>query len=446
MHRTEKSREFRSHFDPFSFVLSLLAAFFFAACTGSVGTNDSGHQDGDEQQDDGNQDGGDLTDDGGNPTDDGGNPTDDGGSQTDCGDTQGEVFGAEPNPTCNPIGGGPGYSRIIAEADNSVTCTASTKLELINCLSNANPDDVIFVRRNADIDMTGTPPVTIKGQVTLASDRGLNGSPGGLIKRKENLNGGWEEPMFVAGGDDVRVTGLQLEGEMFPQDYGNGKPSCPDYSSDNPYPGSLCEQYYLVGIYANNRSGFEVDNNEMRGWAWSAVSLQHCTLAHIHHNYIHHNQSRGEAYGTNLYGGSALLEGNLYDYNRHDITGAGWAGEQYEARYNIIRGNGDAIGASHFDVHQDEMGGDFAGDRFLMHHNTFQDGIGIHGMKVTSVHIRHRPDTGCFIYNNRFESISTEVPDGVPIYQTNSDENLSATNNLWMGVLYPDNDGIVWFQ
>ena len=51
---------------------------------------------------------------------------------------------------------------------------------------------------------------------------------------------------------------------------------------------------------------------------------------------------------------------------------AGHPGEKYEARYNIVLGNGDAIGGHHFDIHQDEDGGDFAGDKFLIHHNTFR--------------------------------------------------------------------------
>ncbi len=90
--------------------------------------------------------------------------------------------------------------------------------------------------------------------------------------------------------------------------------------------GSINEQYYLVGLSATGVKNFEVDNNELRGWAWASVSLRQANAANIHHNYIHHNQARGEGYGVCLYGGNALIEANLFDYNRHDVTGAGMSG------------------------------------------------------------------------------------------------------------------------
>ena len=238
--------------------------------------------------------------------------------------------------------------------------------------------------------------------------------------------------MFYAMGNDVRITGLQLQGEMYAQDYGNAKKQTP-------------ESNYLVGIFANAKSGFEVDNNEIRGWAWSGISMKACPDAYIHHNFIQSNQARGEGYGSNLYGGNALFEANLYDYNRHAITGAGFAGERYEARYNIILGNGDAIGGHHFDVHQDENGGMFAGDKYWIHHNTFEDGVGINGGKLASIAIRQRPTTGMYIDHNLFETISTETEGGKPIWERDSTQNMYATNNTWMGKLYPTNTGIVWF-
>ncbi len=353
-------------------------------------------------------------------------------------------FGAEIcNPTGDPIGGGEGYSRIIS--GTSVPYGVSTKDELIDTLGIAIPGDVVYVTEGTTIDLTGEFPVGIPAGVTLAGNRGEDGSPGALIKKtahtpgfigSPDINGwytsSWEEPMFYIMGDDVRVTGLQLEGEMYPQDYGNKKKQ-------------TSESEYLVGIFANAKTGFEVDNNEIRGWAWSGISMKECPDAYIHHNFIHSNQARGEGYGSNLYGGNVLFEANLYDYNRHAITGAGLAGETYEARYNIVLGNGDAIGGHHFDVHQDEEGGLFAGDTYRIHHNTFMDGIGINGGKLASIGIRQRPDTGAFIDHNLFEAYSTETEDGKPIWERDSDENMFAASNTWMGVFYPSNDGIVWF-
>ena len=338
------------------------------------------------------------------------------------------AYGAAANPTSNPIGGGAGYTRIIAQSDSRVKYIVSTAAQLIAALRSAKSGEVVFIKGSAVIDMTANPAITIPAGVTLASDRGLSGSSGALIRRTKNVNGGWSEPIFIAGGNNVRLTGVRLEGEMYPQDYGNKA-------------GETYEQDYLVGIYAKARTGFEVDNCELRGFAWSAVVSDSCVLSNIHHNYIHHNQARGEGYGVALYGGTSLIEANIFDYNRHAITGTGWAGEGYEARYNIVLGNGNAIGGHHFDVHQDERGGSFAGNLYRIHHNTFKNGNG----KLASIAIRQRPVTGMYIYNNVFETISNATNGGVPIWERDSTQNMFATNNMWMGKLYPTNSGIVWF-
>jgi hypothetical protein len=341
-----------------------------------------------------------------------------------------ESYGAESNPTGNPIGGGNGYSRIITGTDPQVTFVVSEKDELLTALNSSKAGETVFVTRAAVIDMTGTPSLIIPEGVTLASDRGLDGSAGALIKRTANLNGKYEEPMFIIGGDNVRITGLRLEGEQYPQDYGNKD-------------GETFQRYYLVGIFAGNVKAFEADNCELYGWAWSSVSLRQCDAAYIHHNYIHHNQARGEGYGVNLYGGNALIEANLFDYNRHDVTGAGMRGEQYEARYNRHLGHGDAIGAANYDVHQDEeTGTGLAGNLFKIHHNTVDGGV------IAMVQVRGKPQTGMYIDHNIINSIASEtgVVGNRPIFQTSTGTgNMFVTRNYWSGLLYPTDSGIVMY-
>jgi PKD repeat protein len=338
-------------------------------------------------------------------------------------------FGAESNPTGNPLGGGTGYSQIIPETDSTVKYVTITKDQLITALKTAKSGEVVFVKGSAVIDLTGTASVTIPPGVTLASDRGLNGSSGGLIKRTRNLNGNYEEPMFIAGGDDVRVTGLRLQGEMYAQDYGNKN-------------GETSQKYYLVGIYAENRKGFEVDNCELYGWAWATISLRGNTntpIPYIHHNFIHHNQARGEGYGICMYGGKALIEANIFDYNRHDVTGAGMSGESYEVRYNHVLGNGNPIGASHFDVHQDEeTGTGYAGNVYKIHHNTVEQSIPM------AVGICAIPQTGVYIDHNIFKGSITDSEGGVPIFQVGGKGKMFVMNNYWNGELY-NGDEIVWY-
>jgi hypothetical protein len=351
------------------------------------------------------------------------------------------------NTTGYYIGGGEGYNDILTGGSDVVT----SKAELLTALLTATSGDIIYVTEGTTIDMTGTPPTGIPAGVTLASNRGSAGSLGALIKKTASTTGyagnssttrwtssTWEETMFYAMGDDVRVTGLRLEGEMKPQD-------------DE----SVTEDHYLVGIFARSKDNLTIDNNEIRGWSWAGVQTAWCTDVTVNNNYIHSNQARGEGYGSSQYGGEVVYDRNLYDLNRHSITSSGLAGEQYIARYNIVKANGDAIGSVHFDVHEDEDFGGRAGDYFYIHHNTFMDGNGTSDpdVKMNSVHIRHKADTGMYISNNLFQTISTEITDK-PIYQSyHTDEGLSggfenlfATNNQWMTTIYPNNTGITYLD
>jgi PKD repeat protein len=341
-------------------------------------------------------------------------------------------YGAESNPTGNPIGGGAGYNRIITETDSRVKYVVSTKDQLITALKSAKSGEVVFVKGSAVIDMTGTPNTNIPAGVTLASDRGNGASQGALIKYSYNNNGRYMTSLFVAGGNNVRVTGIRLEGEMLPQDgTGNGEAS------------------YLVAIKVQNKAGLEVDNCEIRGWAWSCVTTLDSTGTYIHHNYMHHNQARGEGYGADIYGGDMLVEANIFNYNRHDIAAGGYPGESYEARYNLVRGDGHPIGSHHFDVHacnpynyadDSETSSVFiAGDLYKIHHNTFEPG------QQAPIGIRSRPVTGAYIYNNIFMSASDDTEGGVPVWQRAVTwGNMFVTNNYWKGKLYSGNE-IVWY-
>lgn len=77
----------------------------------------------------------------------------------------------------------------------------------------------------------------------LASDRGLNGSPGGRIFRTRS--GGSGIATLVAG-DNVRITGLRIEGPNTAQNQNRGN-------------------NVLGGINAYNHIGLEVDNCELSG-------------------------------------------------------------------------------------------------------------------------------------------------------------------------------------
>jgi hypothetical protein len=148
------------------------------------------------------------------------------------------------------------------------------------------------------------------------------------------------------------------------------------------------------GVHSWN-DDLEVDNCEIWAWTYSAVKVRNCSNGYVHHNYIHHCRRTGLGYGANTERADNLLvEANIFDHNRHDVTGAGYSNESYEVRYNIVLGHG----TSHtFDQHGGRDRGDgtnIAGDWIRIHHNTVyvesgQHAVVIRGVPVQQADVHH---------------------------------------------------------
>jgi hypothetical protein len=329
----------------------------------------------------------------------------------------GECYGAEAcNPTGNPIGGGAGYNKIISATDPRVKYTVSTKDQFLNALNSARSGDVIYVKGDANIDMSGVYGTVIPAGLTIASNRGENGSPGGRIFTNR-LSGDPKDTRYTAMlelREKVRITGLRIEG--------------PD-----PTTTTLPEGWLKSGIYLKNNYGMEVDNCEISGWSLAGVNVQiwnttlqteglgtnplGITMAYIHHNYIHHCQEYGLGYGITVGEGTALIEANVFDYTRHAVAGGGSPFEGYEARYNIHLGNStDSV----FDVHGNaaEGMGYIAGNTYKIHHNSMYQ-------KHFSVGIRAIPVNGVWIDHNKFQWMTVWYSDWnpyvySPVYQSDN--------------------------
>ena len=95
----------------------------------------------------------------------------------------------------------------------------------------------------------------------------------------------------------------------------------------------------------------EIDNNELYGWSNAAVGVEdpfnrinpdNYNAVWVHDNFIHHNQHRGRlGYGV-VVGETAyaLIERNVFDWNRHAIAGNGSDGSGYRAYQNLVLENG----------------------------------------------------------------------------------------------------------
>lgn len=314
-----------------------------------------------------------------------------------------ETFGAEAsNPTGDPIGGGKGYTKAVAEA--SARYVVSTREELLGALKHAGPGEIVFVKGNATIDLSGTSRNLLPAGVTLASDRGRNGSAGALLKRHRTPGITFSQtPCFLITGNNVRVTGLRFDGGE----------TVRDQLTDQLVPPLMP----LAAIMAEGVQGLEIDNNEMYGFSYACIALHNVddagvaspnANAWVHHNSLHHCQARGYGYGVVLAAGRVLCEANVFDYTRHAIAAEGQPGERYEYRYNHHLGHGYPIGASVCDVHayppgdhEDEHSR--AGEEYKIHHNTFERPERPDRSDNYAIGIRARPATGVYVDHNVFK-------------------------------------------
>ena len=150
--------------------------------------------------------------------------------------------------------------------------------------------------------------------MTLASDRGLKGAPGGLIRSDTFAT----SPLIRVTGADARVTGLRLQGPNPRQ--------CLEHHSRAFREGHGGHGYYYKfptsdGI-ETREPRLRVDNCELAGWSHGAVYLAGGDGHRVQHCFIHHNQYQGLGYGVSHDRAESLIEGNLFDANRHSIAGS----------------------------------------------------------------------------------------------------------------------------
>ena len=311
----------------------------------------------------------------------------------------GACYGAEAcNPTGNPIGGGAGYTDIILQNDARVKYVVTTAAGLKSALASARSGEVVFVPSTATIDVTAeTSSITIPAGVTLASDRGYKGSTGGLIKR--NSASTIPKGTFIAGGNDVRVTGLRIQGPHsgYGASYG-----------DN----------VKCAIMETNKKGLEVDNCEIYYWSYAGVAFENSAsgswTGHVHHNNIHHIAGEGYGYGVMVAYGDVLIEANKFDYTRHAVIGEGCPGEKFEYRYNHYGKNSlNPV----LDCHRDCGGwsaGGVSGRLYLVHHNTIEYAGSV------AYNLYGTPSEKVSIYNNIFPTRIQALNGWTRIYLTNN--------------------------
>lgn len=250
------------------------------------------------------------------------------------------------------IGGGEHYSEKVTEADADILVVDDPGAEpLRDALGSASSGDIVFVDGDAEIySPRKEKRFHLPGGVTLASDRGVDGSDGALLHTDAAYGWGAEGLVSVEG-DRARVTGLRIRGPSHDERW-------VDHTLDHEQGG--------VNARYNDAARLEVDNCEIWGFAHLVVSGED---GHVHHNHLHRANMKGLGYCTSTGG----TEGTVFEFNhcehwRHVVAASGKGG--YEARFNLI--DGPCI--SHA-MDQHNPGGTYTD----LHHNTMTVAVPITG-------------------------------------------------------------------
>jgi hypothetical protein len=213
----------------------------------------------------------------------------------------------------------------LASAAETVYIDASDQASLL-VQALGTPNTVVHVANHVQMNLSNRSDISIASGVRLLGRR----TPRQRGARLYTTT--FPGYLFRVVGDNVRISGLRIDGgEMGVADAGAA---------------------LSVGIGIQSALNVEIDNNEIYGWRGSAVEVlddgqriavaANALTAWIHDNYIHHNQhQRREGYGVVVSNGAyALIEKNVFDWNRHAIAGDGSDGSGYFAYRNLVLENG----------------------------------------------------------------------------------------------------------
>jgi hypothetical protein len=303
-----------------------------------------------------------------------------------------EVF-----PENTSVGGIEGFKDIITEGDFTVKTTD----ELMDALDKAKSGDTIFIAGDANIDMTDyviseNYVIKLKEGVTLASDRGFNGSLGGKIFSTYIHSGA-----FVEVADHCRITGLTIQGP---------DPKLRDWKGKALGTGILIDGSFV-----------SIDNCEISGFNKAAIAAEKGKDIVIKHCFIHDNKSVNAGYGILVSEGYVLIESNLFNNNRTSIFGSGKtncgievinnieAGTAYEAciRMNTGRDGKDVS----------------AGNYLIVKNNTFLT-------RQKPLEIEHLPEKGLEFSHNRIAASEEDFEDMMKLLHR-EDPRLKATGNVF---------------
>ncbi len=230
---------------------------------------------------------------------------------------------------CSVVGGGSGYEGQIDKA--SVDYQEARDYATLKALTDSGAR-YIYIPGDAEIEIPMVQSALfVKSGTTIFSDRGINGSEGARLNVSYIDEQAYKFPVIVMD-SNTRMSGIRYEG---------------------PYQGTTTENTTIGIQTVSGSSNIEVDNMEMWGWPWAAVSVKNTANVRVHHSFIHSNIKSGLGYGVVTQNGNATAEiaCNVFDSNRHAIAGSGQSGEGYAAHHNLVLNNGERGAYHQFDMH-----------------------------------------------------------------------------------------------
>ena len=313
----------------------------------------------------------------------------------------GAIIGACPDSR-GPIGGGDGYVDALQLSD--ATHVATTCTELSTALQAATSGDVVYIPGNVVIDMTAwvylsQPPLMIGAGVTLASDRGVNGSAGALLTCSalaslEHVGGGKHTvsayTLIETAGDGCQISGLRIRGPSGRPHYEHWERS--QKNNEQGYPG-----FYALTVQSavtSSHSALIVHNCDISEWSHCGIFFERGTGHHVHHCYIRDISREGLGYGVTHKNGASLIEQTKFARCRHSIAGSGEPGCGYTARHNVQLDAGPSATSHPVDMHKsvDDIGGDFIDVQNMYFQPSYSP----------AVYIRAPPVGHCIVSNNWF--------------------------------------------
>jgi hypothetical protein len=272
------------------------------------------------------------------------------------------------------------------------------------------PGTKVYVTGNVDLDLSGLDGIVVAPNVQILGDRSADPQGPRLFTTTEPSN------LFVVparSGTSERISGVRLQGG----------------SSTDPFANMGDEDSNAILVQKPN---VEIDHDEIYLWRGAGIEVMDCdgcdnlrrpvpgdnsTTVWIHDNYIHHEQhptgdiccGHGEGYGVeSSHGGYALVEQNVFDYNRHSMAGGWQPGTGYLFYRNLILPHGGVnsrVSSTHaIDVHgsnkDDSYESGDAGEYFDVEYNT------VWNVNGPAIKLRGTPSDRMVVSQNAFAHCS----------------------------------------